>query len=388
MKYKFLLVLAFLALVGFANSQPVGKRQIVTGRVVDEVGNPITKAAVTLLTTAAPSSNCLAESHLTDDRGQFRIETDASSPDGKYTLYVSTGMPAGVEAPLTPPFPKDLQKVNGSFKGKIITLKKGETNVGDVPVQVQYEVVSVNLQDSKGYVLTESKTPDVLYRVRDTQGDVIARGTIPSARVKGSNSVVRIALPRGMDNLEIAVGGDSGAWQSLAKTPTAVVTAPVRLDDPSSFIERAKKGNTEAVESYLNAGEDPNARDEAGNTALIVAAQDNAAVVKALLQRSFDVNATNNEGNTALMVAASAGNFEVVKALLVAGANVNAKAKNGVTALIAASGNGHGDVVDALLVAGADVQAQDENGFTALSIAEQTSNKGIAHLLKKFGAQK
>jgi len=63
--------------------------------------------------------------------------------------------------------------------------------------------------------------------------------------------------------------------------------------------------------------------------------------VQALLAQGVDVNAKDNAGDTALMYTAAFGKTVTVQALLAHGADVNAKDNNGFTALIFAAGGGH-----------------------------------------------
>ena len=73
----------------------------------------------------------------------------------------------------------------------------------------------------------------------------------------------------------------------------------------------------------------------------------------------FDVNARNEAGETTLMIAAKYGTAETVGALLEAGANANARDVNGSTALMFAAMYGTAEMVKLLLDAGADVSARD-----------------------------
>ena len=63
----------------------------------------------------------------------------------------------------------------------------------------------------------------------------------------------------------------------------------------------ARHNRLAELKAVLDHGVDPNSRDKAGNTILIVAAQNgNKAVVKAALRHGAIINMTNCVGNTAL----------------------------------------------------------------------------------------
>jgi len=88
-----------------------------------------------------------------------------------------------------------------------------------------------------------------------------------------------------------------------------------------------------------------------------------------LLAAGADVHARDEYGQTALILAAGNGHTATVERLLAAGADVNARDQNGQTALMFAEGRGHTEMVERLLAAGADVNARDRNGRTALMLA-------------------
>jgi hypothetical protein len=157
----------------------------------------------------------------------------------------------------------------------------------------------------------------------------------------------------------------------------------------AELIKAVKRGVLRApvsyVQSILDKGADVNARDEDGNTALIIAVSFGGRdVVEMLLRRGADANARNKSGETALMAAASTYlyNLTIVKMLLDRGADINARAEDGVTALMLAVRNNRIDTVESLVARGVDVSAKDDNGDTALSSAEEGGNPLIIDLLK------
>ena len=72
------------------------------------------------------------------------------------------------------------------------------------------------------------------------------------------------------------------------------------------------------------------------------------ALVEVLLTSGADVNARDNNGQTPLMLAAAEGHYETVAALLDAGADVHAKDNDGKTASLLAGEKGHADIVQIL----------------------------------------
>jgi hypothetical protein len=90
-----------------------------------------------------------------------------------------------------------------------------------------------------------------------------------------------------------------------------------------------------------------------------------AVIGGALLQRGARVNARNHAGQTALMMAVINNNRTVATMLLDRGADVNARTTAGWTALMYAAWRGHPDMVRLLLARGADASLRDRAGWTA-----------------------
>src|SRR5215831_1664728 len=72
-----------------------------------------------------------------------------------------------------------------------------------------------------------------------------------------------------------------------------------------------------------------------------------------LLARGADVNASNDAGATALMLAAYHGRLEMVRALTDHGADLNVVDRDGFTAAMLANHSGHQNIVRILLARGA-----------------------------------
>jgi hypothetical protein len=112
---------------------------------------------------------------------------------------------------------------------------------------------------------------------------------------------------------------------------------------------------------------DPNALNEAWQTALMAAASNSdEKLVKELIERKANVNVASRFGMTALMYARG---LPAVKLLLGAGASVKDKDLSGRTALHYATQRADPEVVRVLIEAGADVSAKDDKGMTARQLA-------------------
>jgi ankyrin repeat protein len=143
-----------------------------------------------------------------------------------------------------------------------------------------------------------------------------------------------------------------------------------------------KPEHLDAASVLLDAGADPNTREEWGMTALMHVSSVAAAVL--LIRHGASIDAVDDNGTTVLEYAAVHGYPTVVTFLCKHGAIVNAKNKDSETALMDAAEDGSAECVKALLSAGADVNARNRNGQSALKLAHDCPD--VVALLKAAGA--
>ena len=159
-----------------------------------------------------------------------------------------------------------------------------------------------------------------------------------------------------------------------------------------------------AVRVLIEAGADVDARNDAGFTPLMVAAEKkvDTGIVSGLIKAGADVDVRNDRGATALMAAAGNENAAAVRTLIEAGADVDARSNSGTTALHHAARKNDTDIVAALIEAGADVDARNDAGYTALDYAAargdaadvrallqaaaNESRNDLADVLQRYGA--
>jgi cytohesin len=152
-------------------------------------------------------------------------------------------------------------------------------------------------------------------------------------------------------------------------TPLLSQAAGSYVDDDAPGV--ASFDSAKVVEILIDAGADPNARDEDGKTPIFEA--NDAAVTAALLRRGADPNARDNAGQTALFDRY----FAEAKIVLVAsGVDIDARDKLGRTALFYQD---YPDSIKALLDAGANLDAVDLEGLSA--IEQMNSESGTSALL-------
>jgi len=154
-----------------------------------------------------------------------------------------------------------------------------------------------------------------------------------------------------------------------------------------TFVRVVEAGDTAAVDLFLAAGVNPNARKGGGVVALLGAAhrgRDN--ITRKLLDKGADANARDDQGVTALMLAAANDHKDTLRVLLDRNADANLQDNNGRTSLTHAAMQGHEDAVRLLLNRGAKVNLRDGEGRSALTWAEINGHSNVARLLRTAGA--
>jgi len=162
------------------------------------------------------------------------------------------------------------------------------------------------------------------------------------------------------------------------------------LAAPPLFLA-ARGGCLENVKILLSLGLDPNQRDHCSRgTPLMEAAEYGHTKVAALLiSKGADVNAKDEDGDTALLIAASKNNTALVELLLEHGADLKAPDKSGLTPLISAVDRGAIDTVKLLLKRGADIHARSHYinpGEPILCGAAQDGSVAMMRFLISKGA--
>ncbi|MFZ0535804.1 MAG: ankyrin repeat domain-containing protein [Candidatus Sulfotelmatobacter sp.] len=187
--------------------------------------------------------------------------------------------------------------------------------------------------------------------------------------------------------------------------------AQSRSSDKELF-QAIAKGDIGAVRVLLANGADLEAKDDRGDTPMIVAVNDhNIAMVKLLLEKGADVSVRNNYEETALTEAATSFDPEMLRIILSGNPDIKDKnaallqaAENGPVVIHIAdappSATGQNDRaattapelpwvknVQLLLDSGADIEARDEEGSTPLMRAAAFGQTETFKLLLERGAK-
>ena len=156
--------------------------------------------------------------------------------------------------------------------------------------------------------------------------------------------------------------------------------------DNIALINAVKQNDINLFEKLINK-DNVNARDEAGNTLLILASNKGSlAIVQLLVENKADINAINPVGQTALNKAIFSNNNEVAKYLIEKGADINLTDKRFVLCpLVAAIRGNNLEMGKLLLEKGADLNVVDGvNNFSPIMWATSYQNKEFVKLLLKY----
>ncbi|HUF68928.1 MAG TPA: ankyrin repeat domain-containing protein, partial [Longimicrobiales bacterium] len=169
----------------------------------------------------------------------------------------------------------------------------------------------------------------------------------------------------------------------------ALLTAASPAMPDSPVADAAQHGDLEAVRSLLRDGQDVNAAQGDGMTALHWAARvGDTEMTGVLLHAGANVHATTRLGGyTPLIMAAQLGNAPVIAQLLKAGVDPERATTTGATPLHFAAASGDVDAIGVLLDAGADANARESAaGQTPLMFAAAQNRAAAIRLLVQRGA--
>jgi ankyrin repeat protein len=151
----------------------------------------------------------------------------------------------------------------------------------------------------------------------------------------------------------------------------------------ASFFKAAAAADELAVNGFLSAGINSNAKDENEDTALTAAAaRGDLKISKALLRGGADINARGRNGWAALLLAIENEQDETANYLAEQEhLDLKAETPNGMTALMLAVWHQRPPLVRKLLQRGSDVNHQDKDGDASVHGAAWFGNATILDLL-------
>ena len=174
----------------------------------------------------------------------------------------------------------------------------------------------------------------------------------------------------------------------LVGTLLVVLGVGATAQQDITLIEAVTTGNTAAVRTSLERGDDMNVQQVDGTSVLLLAVSgNNLDVADLLIRAGADVRVANRYEVSPLSLACLNGNAAMVEKLLEAGADANSTQQGGESVLMTAARTGNATVVQHLLDRGADVNAREEwKGQTALMWAAAENNAAAVQTLIAGGA--
>ena len=154
-------------------------------------------------------------------------------------------------------------------------------------------------------------------------------------------------------------------------------------DGRTPLVAATKADRVEVARVLLQAGADPDAKDDLQDSAFLYAGAEGLDEILAMtLDHGADVRSTNRFGGTALIPASEHAHVETVRTLIAAGVPLDHVNNLGWTALHEAIVLGNGDadhvtVVRLLLEAGADATIPDRNGTLPRQLAADAGHTAI-----------
>jgi len=235
------------------------------------------------------------------------------------------------------------------------------TKVVDVLIEKGAHSLSDELKTHLTEALTNNDLPNTM-RLIQGGGD---------PNLKGAN---------GKTALELAIAlKDADSIVKLLELGATPSTKPVHIIEELTpyLFDALNKNEFHKAIQLIQAGADPNGKDEHGDTALLRAIPNNQNFVQTLIDYGANVNAVNKYGGTPLREAILYNNKASALALLEAGADPNA-----LNAAIWYNPN----FVQTLIDYGANINAVDTYGQTPLYTAILHNNEASALALLKAGA--
>ena len=148
-----------------------------------------------------------------------------------------------------------------------------------------------------------------------------------------------------------------------------------------ALVLAAEQGNIADAARLINDGEDLNAIDQLGRTAMMAATHTNhPAVVELLINAGADVNIQDGLSDNPFLYAGAEGLIKILRLTIAAGANTKLTNRFGGTALIPACHHGYSDCALELLTrTDVDINHVNRLGWTALMEAVILSDGGPIH---------
>lgn len=126
-------------------------------------------------------------------------------------------------------------------------------------------------------------------------------------------------------------------------------------------------GDFARVETLVKSGGVIDAKNSAGETALLLAVKhDKTAIAKSLMAAGASINASAQNNDTPWLLAGASGRTEIIREMIPLGPDLSIRNRYGGNALIPACERGHVETITLLLTTAIDVNHVNNLGWTCL----------------------
>ncbi len=256
-------------------------------------------------------------------------------------------------------------------------------------------------------VINENKSIGIIWRFeKSDQGKLIgfmgpaSKGvaTLPMQHIVITDTTLGFEIhSEGSYSGQISEKGITGIWSSKSgKQLTLNMTRELTeeqirkrfnttktVKNSNDIHQNIKLGNVEAVNIFLDKGNDINERYDKGYTLLLYAIKNDRThkIAKYLLNRGADPNLVS-DGITPLMYAVAYRNYTIIEELIDHKAEINYVSSKKQTALAIAIKSRDKEAVKMLLNHGADPNIKIHNEYTAIDLAKEDNIRDILEVLK------
>ena len=269
------------------------------------------------------------------------------------------------------------------FESLLTYIKAGEESKAEKVLKNNQSKAFINKESEEGYTPLEYALHMQLYSLART---LLEQGADVS--IKADNPLF-IQLAHSLDHYQqMQVEEKQKAKNEMFKMALKKAEAELKEKDEQGNTALhivSLKGDEELVRLFIKYGANPEIKNKAGKTPLMIAVQEgNAKASQALIESDIELTKIQDqEKNTLLALAVIGGRTDIVKLLTRTGAiQINSKNELGKTALMYASEFGEKEQVQLLLDAKADKALKSNDGMTAYDYAKEWNHKGVMKRLK------
>ena len=156
-------------------------------------------------------------------------------------------------------------------------------------------------------------------------------------------------------------------WQIIAVAAILAAVTPGAGQTMAELHDAATAGDIARVDASIRAGAPVDEKNDAGETALLLAVKhDKTAVAKSLMAAGASINAIAENKDTPWLLAGASGRTELIREMIPLGPDLSIRNRYGGNALIPACERAHVETIKLLLTTAIDVDHINNLGWTCL----------------------